>query len=76
VGRPRHKIEYPPRVFKNSLAQLISDRGVDVRQLASVVNITPATMQRIVEGTDVRLTVAQKVAAYFGKSVDEVWETA
>jgi plasmid maintenance system antidote protein VapI len=65
------KAEYPPRIFKTRLPELV--RPSEVVGLAAKVGVTPMTMRRIVRGCDVKMSVARKVARIFGLSVSEVW---
>lgn len=65
---------YPPRVFSRcKIAALQAEKNVPLDELTKLCDLTPITTQRIVEGIDLKLSTAFKLADFFGVSVDELW---
>lgn len=68
------KAEYPPRVFKTRLPELIQPS--EVTNLAAKIGITPMTLRRIIKGCDVKMTVAFRIAKVFDLTPGEIWHGA
>lgn len=47
--------------------------GLTLRQIAKDINTSDSTVFEAEYGCDVTLVVARKFAAFYGKSVDELW---
>ena len=65
--------------MKNRVKELRNKRGISQTELASAIGTTRRTIYAIeTENTDIRLSLAQKIAKYFGCGVDDLFisETA
>ena len=76
LTRFKKSSEYPPRVFTNRLSELMENHPdkPNAATLAAHVKITPLTMRRIIEGADVKLSLAIRISKLFGKSISEIWD--
>jgi transcriptional regulator with XRE-family HTH domain len=50
----------------DDLRRAISDSGLSANALAKEVNLAQSTVSRLLRGEDVKLSVAEKLAAHFG----------
>lgn len=59
----------------NRIDQLVRDSGMSFRSLARRVGISPRHLRYIRQGSDVHLTLAQKIADALGCTLDDVFPT-
>ena len=63
--------------MKNKVKELRSKRGISQTELAGAVGTTKRTTYSIeVENSDVRVSLASKLAAYFGCGIDDLFVPA
>ena len=62
--------------YTNNLNLLLSQSEKTAKELASFSDLSYQKMVKIVQGDDLRLSDAMKIAAFFGKTVSEVWPMA
>jgi len=55
---------------------LVSTRermGVSQPEMAVRIGLSPSGLWKIEQGTAVKLSVARRIAAFYGKSIDDLW---
>lgn len=72
---PAKKLEYPPRVFKVKFGNDQEDAKLVITpdDVARLLRITPVTARRIVEGCDLKLSDAFKIANRLGLTIEDLW---
>lgn len=62
--------------YKNRVRELRSQHNVNQKELAEAIGITQQQVSSIEKGTGYpSMTVAKKIATYFGESIDEIFFT-
>lgn len=56
-----------------SLEEILESQGIKKIWLARKAGISKTSIIRIVQGGDVRLSIAKKIARELGRSVEEIW---
>jgi hypothetical protein len=72
----RRNLDWPPKIFNCSLEELLQKKlGNDysVNGIASLIEITPLTMRRILAGGGVTLENAMRLSVLAGKKIEEIW---
>lgn len=66
---PRH----PRPVWVCRLREERQRLGLRMREVVAAVGISLATISRLEYGEDPQLTTARKLAAFYGRTVEELW---
>ena len=62
-------------MMKNRVRELRNKRGISQSELASAIGTTKRTIYAVEVGnTDIRISVASKLAAYFGCGIDDLYD--
>jgi plasmid maintenance system antidote protein VapI len=68
--------EWPPRIFKCDLEELLKDKLGDKYSIVNVsayLGITPVTMKNILRGGTISLENAMKLALFLEKDIQQIW---
>lgn len=60
-------------VHRCQLRNLRHELGLTIRDVAEGIEMSTAGFHAVESGADVRLTTMRKLAAFFGKTIDEIW---
>ena len=61
-------------MLKNRVRELRNKRGISQSELANAVGTTKRTIYAVeVENSDIRISIASKLAAYFGCGIDDLY---
>jgi len=58
----------------NNIISLINERGMTKRGLCSQAGLTRGALHKIINGQDVRLSTASKIAEALGCRVSDLWD--
>jgi DNA-binding XRE family transcriptional regulator len=64
-----------PKKWHCAIPELRHKLGLTLADVAEAVGITKSGLSQIEYGADIRLTTATRLAAFFDKSVYEIWTT-
>ncbi|MBK8270205.1 MAG: helix-turn-helix transcriptional regulator [Planctomycetes bacterium] len=72
--RLAHKASAPGNtIFVCRVRELRNELNLSLREVALILHMSAANIHRIERGSDVPLSTARRIAAAFGKTVDEIW---
>lgn len=58
------------------LEEIRTNLGLSTRDVAKAIGSNASNYWRIEQGAETSLTNARKIAAFFGKSIEEIWPRA
>ncbi len=62
-----------PIVWRCRVREFRESLRLSMRDVAQAIDLSPTGLFQIEHGTDPQLTTARRLAAFFGRSVEELW---